>query len=234
MQWMLRIRKYIIVASVILFIFPIASLAKSFTGFYLGAQIGANAFRQDSAFNVRLLDGTEVLTSEGSPGSGDFISSLLVGYSGLIRWFYLGGGLQGSLLTTETNFTEGVQSQGLRLFHIQLLRSYGIFITPGFRVSHHMLLYTLIGWYNAYFQLKDNQLAPFNVKKMRNGYKFGIGFDLSVSQQFVVQLQYAYIRYKRITETGLEVLGPGFVGILHASGKPISNQYTFAVIYYFN
>ncbi len=107
--------------------------------------------------------------------------------------------------------------------------SFGIDLLPGFYIAKNVNLYGIVGYANGNFRFRNNGAGitadSFNKRRSLSGLDVGAGMNVTLANNFALNLNYKYYNYNSTTITQ---------GNLKEKDSPTTNQFNVGVIYYFS
>jgi outer membrane immunogenic protein len=217
-------------------------------GFYLGAQVGYDAYR------VR-ASGGYAFPALGASAPGSFASNPVIaenGFAGGIfggygmywsNWYYLGAEVfvNGSAASQAQNFsttTVGAVTTTSRGFYnkVSTGMSWGISVLPGIKVNDSTLTYIRLGYNQA--KIRGQSAFGFssttnatgvatvstvnaNKNQWQGGFNYGLGIETAVYPNVSVRSEYSHTGYNSFSDAN------------GTSYSPSDNQMMVSLIYHF-
>lgn len=107
--------------------------------------------------------------------------------------------------------------------------SFGIDLLPGFYIAKNVNLYGIVGYTNGSFRFRNNgsnvSANSFNKRRNLNGADIGAGMNVTLANNFALNVNYKYYAYSSTTIKQ---------GSIQDKESPTTNQFNVGVIYYFS
>ncbi|HTM64067.1 MAG TPA: outer membrane beta-barrel protein [Gammaproteobacteria bacterium] len=193
------------------------------TGWYLGAQVGYDAYRVRNSVSVPA--GAATLVTNPTIAANGWVGGLMLGYGMMMNeWFYLGGEVFADISNADQNFSATAGgSTYTNKFEVD--SSYGLGLLPGIKMTDSTLTYVRLGWNWA--NLKTNETltgaASSSKSNTSNGFVFGVGMETLIVDNWSLRGEWDHTWYSSYN-TG---------GVYGTSVNPSNNEYMLGLIYHF-
>lgn len=196
-------------------------------GFYLGAQLGYDAYRLG-----------HTITGPGGSFSLDnsltgWVGGLYLGYGQYFNdQFYLGAEVLGNYNGNNDVIAAGSDDDGDSFSRTYRARgSWGIVVIPGIKLNPASLGYLRLGY--IWTDLRQNTTivndggAPISLSNDRTigGFDFGVGIETLLCANWSVRTQYDHVWYSNKTTSSVDGTSVKL--------KPSNNQFTVGISYHF-
>lgn len=199
-------------------------------GFYLGAQVGYEAYRvrESSAFDIPPL--AEGVAANPAVAATGWVGGLFLGYGQyLTDLFYLGGEIFGNYSGADEShsFQDTLGAPFTYNTKIEARGSYGLALLPGIRLNDATLGYIRLGW--NWVNLKASEsvttpgggtLASASKSNTSNGFNYGVGIETLLVDNWSVRGEFTHTSYSDFSTA-------------YTSYDPSDNQYMLGLIYHF-
>lgn len=189
-------------------------------GFYVGAQIGYDSYRDRHNINspgASGIIGTTALSATGVE------AGLLVGYGTTInKWFYVGGELFANTSNAGINYSTS-DALGTYTARFKAHDTWGLALFPGVKITDSTLGYLRFGWNWANLKASESVTGSPSTSKgnTSNGFNSGLGMETLLKGNWSLRTEYSHTWYNSFN-TGYGT-----------SINPSDNQYNLGLIYHF-
>ena len=191
------------------------------SGFYLGGQVGYDAYRVRQSIN---LAGNDPDGDVLNPviGANGWMGGLFLGYGAYFDdLYYLGGEVFGNASNAQQRFSL-TDTDGTYYSKVEVNGSYGIALIPGTKLNNTSLGYVRLGY--SWANIKINESLPassISKSNMSHGFDFGVGIETVVLNGWSVRTEYNHTYYSSFNTS----FGTSF--------SPSDNQFTVGLLYHF-
>lgn len=192
-------------------------------GFYVGAQVGYDAYRIRRDAEIGDLDADATLSATG------WVGGLFLGYGQYLSdYFYLGAEVFGNYSNAKGDYS--VVDDGVTLVDndVRVRGSWGVSLLPGIRINDCTLGYVRLGWNWTRVKAEDDVifLGEEEGKKTVNGFNWGLGLETLLMDCWSLRAEYTHTNYKTYERDIIE-------GVSEVEYKPSDNQFMVGVVYHF-
>lgn len=191
----------------------LANSASLHAGVYVGAGVGSDTVdftmrARVTRPNASFAPDFDVINKAHLSATGIF-GTLFVGINRVYNnIFYLAAEINGNLSTTaSTGFNREFVNGTFSDTSIKIKNSLGISLLPGYQFTPNTLFYGRLGLTNSEFKVNTSDISLANFSKRRNGFRYGLGIQQSITQRLAVRMDYSRINYKSIKTDTLDPLG---------------------------
>ena len=200
---------------------PVDKLLKD--GFYLGAEVGYDAYRIRESFD---LNPGIALSGSNSTSATGFNGGLMLGYAqDMSDVFRLGGEIfvRHSTADNTDHLAAGVSTSSTKL---EANNSYGVSLMPGIKLSNSAVVFAKVGYVRT--DLKGTATYSNSGLESRetasqwvNGIEYGVGMEIAATDNVSLRGDYTYANYNNWHTSSLSRFSPS------------NNSFNLGVIYHF-
>ncbi len=196
-------------------------------GFYVGAQVGYDAYRASESYNV--ANGTLAASGSNTINATGWVGGLFAGYGQYFQdLYYLAGEVlvntSGASQSNNGTFTSGATTVTANN-KFSANTSYGIRLLPGVKLNNSALLYIPLGYMSASLKgtqnVSNGTLSASTSKSQYSGaFVYGIGIETAIYENFSLRGEYTHTNNNSFSSDGVK-------------WSPSDNQFMLGLLYHF-
>lgn len=206
-------------------------------GFYVGGQVGYDAYRMATSLNAS--SGGVTATSGGSVGANGWVGGLFLGYGQYFNNLaYLGleifGNDSGASQSFNSTATSSAGFSSSTSGKVSVNGSYGISVLPGIKMNDATLGYIRLGYNRANIKTSGSatitapaagvpagtSVGGSNNNNWRGGFNYGLGMETAFYENWSARAEYTRTNYQSFSSSITSV-------------TPYDNQFMLGLIYHF-
>jgi outer membrane immunogenic protein len=188
-------------------------------GFYVGAQVGYDAYRLSKNYGSTTLNGV-ALTGNATQSATGFAGGLFAGYGQYFNDAYY---LAGEILANASGASQSSTAAGsnTQTVKFNVSSNYGVRVLLGTKLNNSSLLYIPLGynWANLKAQQAVNGVN-YSKSNTSGGFAFGLGLETAVYENFSLRGEFTHTSYNSFNNNGIK-------------NTPYDNQVMVGLVYHF-